>query len=176
MDERDLGTALEEQSGDRPGDDDAGSRSVPGQASPIPGQMSGQMPDPKSGPTPGEEPAQPGEVTAGPGADGDAHGADGPTTEGVLDALNQVFDPELGINIVDLGLVYDVTVSEDGDVDIQYTLTTMGCPIGPMIEDQMRAFLAPVPGVNEVRPEMVLRPPWTPEMMSDEAKAALGVF
>jgi len=99
-----------------------------------------------------------------------------PTAERVLEALKQVYDPELGINIVDLGLVYDVAVSETGDVDVQYTLTTMGCPIGPMIEDQIRAFLAPIPGVNDVRPEMVLRPPWTPEMMSDEARAALGVF
>jgi metal-sulfur cluster biosynthetic enzyme len=135
MDERDLGTALEEHFEEQP--DRAGAGAV-----------------------------------IGP----DAEVASGPTTERVLDALKQVIDPELGINIVDLGLVYDVAVSEVGDVDIQYTLTTMGCPIGPMIEDQMRAFLAPVPGINEVRPEMVLRPPWTPEMMSDEAKAALGVF
>lgn len=98
------------------------------------------------------------------------------TTQQVLEALKQVFDPELGINIVDLGLVYDVTVGEGGDVDIQYTLTTMGCPIGPMIEDQMRAFLRAVSGVGEVRPEMVIRPAWTPEMMSEEAKASLGMF
>ncbi len=51
-----------------------------------------------------------------------------------------------------------------------------GCPIGPLIEDQMRAFLAPVPGIGDVRPEMVLRPAWSPEMMSEEAKAALGMF
>jgi len=94
----------------------------------------------------------------------------------VLEALKSVFDPELGINIVDLGLVYEVDVDAQGGVDIRYTLTTMGCPIGPMIEDQMRAFLAAVPGVEEVRPEMVLRPPWSPEMMSEEAKAALGIF
>jgi metal-sulfur cluster biosynthetic enzyme len=94
----------------------------------------------------------------------------------VMEALKNVFDPELGINIVDLGLVYEVDVAEDGDVDIQYTLTTMGCPIGPMIEDQMRAFLQSVPGVGEVRPDMVIRPPWSPELMSDEAKAALGIF
>jgi metal-sulfur cluster biosynthetic enzyme len=99
-----------------------------------------------------------------------------PATEAVLDALRNVFDPELGINIVDLGLVYDVQVDAEGGVDITYSLTTMGCPIGPMIEDQMRQFLAGVPGVGEVRPEMVLRPPWSPEMMSDEAKAALGIF
>jgi metal-sulfur cluster biosynthetic enzyme len=77
---------------------------------------------------------------------------------------------------VDLGLVYDVVIDAEGGVDITYSLTTMGCPIGPMIEDQMRQFLAGVPGVGEVRPEMVLRPPWSPEMMSDEAKAALGIF
>ncbi len=94
----------------------------------------------------------------------------------VLETLKNVFDPELGINIVDLGLVYDVKVSAEGDVDIEYTLTTMGCPIGPLIEDQMRGVLANVEGLAEVRPEMVLRPPWSPEMMSDEAKAALGIF
>ena len=98
------------------------------------------------------------------------------TTEAVYDALKNVIDPELGLNIVDLGLVYDVQVDGDGGVDIQYSLTTMGCPIGPMIEDQMRSFLRGVPGVDEVRPEFVIRPPWTPEMMSDEAKAALGLF
>jgi metal-sulfur cluster biosynthetic enzyme len=96
--------------------------------------------------------------------------------EQVLEALRNVYDPELGINIVDLGLVYEVEVSEQGDVDVTYTLTTMGCPIGPMIEDQMRQFLASVPGIGEVRPEMVIRPPWSPEMMSEEAKAALGIF
>lgn len=94
----------------------------------------------------------------------------------VLEALKSVYDPELGINIVDLGLVYDVEVDAEGGVDIRYTLTTMGCPIGPMIEDQMRAFVIAVPGIEEVRPEMVLRPPWSPEMMSEESKAALGVF
>ncbi|HET9672506.1 MAG TPA: metal-sulfur cluster assembly factor [Actinomycetota bacterium] len=98
------------------------------------------------------------------------------TQDQVREALKSVVDPELGINIVDLGLVYDVQVTPEGDVDIQYTLTTMGCPIGPLIEDQMRAFLAALPGIGEVRPEMVLRPAWTPEMMSDEAKAALGFF
>jgi metal-sulfur cluster biosynthetic enzyme len=98
------------------------------------------------------------------------------TREAVFEALKNVYDPELGLNIVDLGLVYDVQVDDDGGVDIQYSLTTMGCPIGPLIEDQMRSFLRGVDGVGEVRPEFVLRPPWTPEMMSDEAKAALGIF
>jgi metal-sulfur cluster biosynthetic enzyme len=99
-----------------------------------------------------------------------------PTTEQVYDALKNVYDPELGLNIVDLGLVYDVVVSEGGDVHIEYTLTTMGCPIGPLIEQQMQAFLASGPGVTSVEAEMVLRPAWSPEMMSEEAKAALGYF
>ena len=60
--------------------------------------------------------------------------------------MKNVVDPELGINIVDLGLVYDVQVDAHGDVDIKYSLTTMGCPIGPLIEDQMRGFLAAVAG------------------------------
>ena len=94
----------------------------------------------------------------------------------IRQALTQVYDPELGINIIDLGLVYDIDVHDNGDVDIQYSLTTMGCPIGPLIEDQMRAFLAPIDGLGEVRPELVFRPAWSPEMMSDEAKAALGIF
>ena len=101
---------------------------------------------------------------------------DGPLDrEAILEALKSVYDPELGINIVDLGLVYEIEIT-DGDVDITYSLTTMGCPIGPLIEDQMRAVVGKLEGVGEVRPEMVLRPAWSPEMMSDEAKAALGVF
>jgi metal-sulfur cluster biosynthetic enzyme len=106
-----------------------------------------------------------------------SNGALDPETlrEQVLDALRQVDDPELGINIVDLGLVYGIEL--DGDtVHITYTLTTMGCPIGPMIEAQMKQLLSGVEGVDSVNAEMVLRPPWTPEMMSEEAKAALGYF
>jgi metal-sulfur cluster biosynthetic enzyme len=101
----------------------------------------------------------------------------GPATEeAVREALKHVVDPELGVNIVDLGLVYDVEIGEGGAVSIEYTLTTMGCPIGPLIEHQMQSFLENVPGVTSVEAEMVLRPPWTPEMMSEEAKAALGYF
>jgi metal-sulfur cluster biosynthetic enzyme len=93
----------------------------------------------------------------------------------ILEALRNVHDPELGINIVDLGLVYDVSIDE-GKVHVQYTLTTMGCPIGPLIEEQMRQLVDSIDGVNDFEAEMVLRPPWTPEMMSEEAKAALGLF
>ena len=118
-------------------------------------------------------PAEHEEATTANGAAADAVP---PSRDAVYEALKNVFDPELGLNIVDLGLVYEVEVSPDGDVDIQYTLTTMGCPIGPLIEDQMRALLAGLPGIREIRAEMVLRPPWSPELMSEEAKAALGIF
>ena len=94
----------------------------------------------------------------------------------VWEILRSCYDPEIPVNIVDLGLVYEIDLHDNGDVDIQYSLTTMGCPIGPLIEDQMRAFLAPIEGLGEVRPELVFRPAWSPEMMSDEAKAALGIF
>ena len=93
----------------------------------------------------------------------------------VLEALKNVHDPELGINIVDLGLVYGVEIEGDS-VHVTYTLTTMGCPIGPLIEAEMKQLLSGVEGVDEVNAEMVLRPPWTPEMMSEEAKEALGFF
>jgi metal-sulfur cluster biosynthetic enzyme len=111
-----------------------------------------------------------------PTATATADPADGPLTrERVLESLKNVFDPELGINIVDLGLVYEVEIS-DGTVHIEYTLTTMGCPIGPLIEQQMQQLLSAVDGVETVDAEMVIRPAWSPEMMSEEAKAALGYF
>jgi metal-sulfur cluster biosynthetic enzyme len=97
------------------------------------------------------------------------------TEENVYEALKAVFDPELGINIVDLGLVYEVQVT-DGHVDVKYSLTTMGCPIGPLIEAQMGAAVAELPGFKDMESELVFRPPWSPELMSEEAKAALGFF
>lgn len=117
-----------------------------------------------------------GEATASemPVASGNGHATES-LREQVLEVLKNVDDPELGVNIVDLGLVYGVEIDE-GSVHITYTLTTMGCPIGPMIEAEMKRFLAGVDGISEVNAEMVLRPPWTPEMMSEEAKAALGFF
>lgn len=116
------------------------------------------------------------DVATAPEAETAGSGTSLAVEDRVREALKQVYDPELGINIVDLGLVYDIVVDEQGDVDITYSLTTMGCPIGPMIEDQMRAFLAPIDEVGDVRPDLVFRPPWSPEMMSEEAKAALGIF
>ena len=91
----------------------------------------------------------------------------------VLEALEEVIDPELGLDFVSLGLVYDVEV-EDSDVYITFTLTTPACPIGPQVSEQMREFVGDLNGVRAVHPKMVFDPPWSPEMMSEDAKFALG--
>lgn len=88
--------------------------------------------------------------------------------------LRSVLDPELGVNIVDLGLVYDVAVDGDGTVLIEMTLTTPGCPLGGFLEDQIRACLMPLPQVRDVLLELVWEPPWEPAAMSDAAKEQLG--
>ena len=98
-----------------------------------------------------------------------------PTVDQVVEALKVVVDPELGINIVDLGLVYDVAVEDEVD-KVTYTLTTMGCPVGPLIEQQMQQILTTIPGISNVESEMVFDPPWSPERMSEEARLAMGMF
>ncbi len=87
--------------------------------------------------------------------------------------LRGVIDPELGVNIVDLGLVYDVKVA-DGTVVIEMTLTTPGCPLGGFLEDQIRAYLTPLPQVRGIQVQLVWEPPWDPAAMSDAAKEQLG--
>jgi metal-sulfur cluster biosynthetic enzyme len=95
------------------------------------------------------------------------------TKEEVVEALRQVEDPELGMDIVELGLMYDVEV-EGPKVHVTYTLTSIGCPVGPMIQEQIQEFAAQVPGVEEVEAELTWEPPWSPERMSDDAKFILG--
>jgi metal-sulfur cluster biosynthetic enzyme len=96
-----------------------------------------------------------------------------PTREQVVDALRVVEDPELGMDIVELGLLYDVEV-EGPKVHVEYTLTSLGCPVGPMIEEQIRETVASMDGVEEVESELTWDPPWSPERMSDDAKFILG--
>jgi metal-sulfur cluster biosynthetic enzyme len=98
-----------------------------------------------------------------------------PTAEQVTEALKVVVDPELGINVVDLGLIYDVEV-EDEVVKVSYTLTSMGCPVGPLIEQQMQQILTTIPGIANVEAQLTFQPPWTPERMSEEARMAMGMF
>jgi metal-sulfur cluster biosynthetic enzyme len=95
------------------------------------------------------------------------------TVDEVTDALRDVIDPELGLDFVELGLIYDVEV-QDGNVRVTYTLTSPGCPIGPQVSEQIEEFVSELDGVLQVEPTMTFSPPWTPERMSEDAKFALG--
>jgi metal-sulfur cluster biosynthetic enzyme len=95
------------------------------------------------------------------------------TKNDVLEALHQVEDPELGMDVVDLGLVYEVEV-EGPKVKVLHTLTSMGCPVGPMIQEDIQRVAAELPGVEDVEVELTFDPPWTPDKMSDDAKFILG--
>jgi metal-sulfur cluster biosynthetic enzyme len=96
-----------------------------------------------------------------------------PTADDVQEALSNVIDPELGLDFVELGLIYEVEI-EDGEVFVTFTLTSPGCPIGPQVGDQIEEFVGELDGVTRVYPKMTFSPPWTPDMMSEEAKFALG--
>jgi metal-sulfur cluster biosynthetic enzyme len=96
-----------------------------------------------------------------------------PTVDDVQEALTNVIDPELGLDFVELGLIYEVEV-EDGEVFVTFTLTSPGCPIGPQVSEQIEEFVSELDGVSRVYPKMTFSPPWTPDMMSEEAKFALG--
>ena len=96
-----------------------------------------------------------------------------PTVDEVTEALRDVIDPELGLDFVELGLIYDVEV-QDATVRVTYTLTSPGCPIGPQVAEQIDEFVSELDGVQEVQPTMTFSPPWTPERMSEDAKFALG--
>src|SRR3954453_17355572 len=96
-----------------------------------------------------------------------------PTQEEVMEALRGVEDPGLGMDIVELGLLYDVEV-EGPSVKVTYTLTSMGCPAGQMIQEDIARFVRELPGVDEVKPELTFEPPWSPERMSEDAKFILG--
>ena len=96
-----------------------------------------------------------------------------PNVDEVRDALSNVIDPELGLDFVELGLIYEVEVDAE-DVYVTFTLTSPGCPIGPQVGEQIEEFVGELDGVSRVYPKMVFSPPWTPEMMSEDAKFALG--
>ena len=94
----------------------------------------------------------------------------------VREALQNVFDPELRMSIMELGLVYDVDV-DDGTVKVTYTLPTPACPLGPVIDGQIQDVLMDLPGVKEVVPQLTFSPPWDPRTMaSDEVKMQLGIW
>ena len=96
-----------------------------------------------------------------------------PSVDDVEAALSNVIDPELGLDFVELGLVYDVTI-DGGTVNVTFTLTSPGCPIGPQVSEQIEEFVSEVDGVTSVESSMTFSPPWTPDRMTEDAKFALG--
>lgn len=94
----------------------------------------------------------------------------------VFAGLKNVYDPEIGINIVDLGLVYDADIEETGDVLVTMTLTSMGCPLGPVIMQEVNNALQDLPGIGDTDVKIVWSPPWSPDAMSDDAKDELGMW
>jgi metal-sulfur cluster biosynthetic enzyme len=95
------------------------------------------------------------------------------TVEDVEEALANVIDPELGLDFVELGLIYGIEV-DAGKVHVTFSLTSPGCPIGPQVSEQIEEFVGELDGVESVDSSMVFTPPWTPERMSEDAKFALG--
>ena len=95
--------------------------------------------------------------------------------EEIIEALRTVYDPEIPINLVDLGSIYDVAVNGENNVYVQMTLTFPGCGMGPQIAQQAEWAIQDVDGVEEVEIEMVFDPPWSPDLISEEARNQLGI-
>jgi metal-sulfur cluster biosynthetic enzyme len=101
------------------------------------------------------------------------------TEEAVRESLKQVIDPELFINIIDLGLVYTVVIEPAGEkenIKIEMTMTSPACPAGPQLIGQSKQFLSALPGVGEVEVKLVMVPPWSPDLMTEDARDQLGIF
>lgn len=130
-----------------------------------------------AGPTPAteeiKEKEQEKETVASATPDADARPM--PDQDTLLKALRTVRDPEVGVNIVDLGLIYTIQ-THDGIVDLEMTLTTPACPAGPQILKDAIGALERVDGVEKANVRVVLTPPWTPERMSDDARDELGIY
>ena len=96
------------------------------------------------------------------------------TEEEVLDILKEIVDPEIGVNVVDLGLVYGVDFPEPDKVTVRMTLTAPGCPLHDMISRSAQMAIETLPGVKEAQVEIVWDPPWTPDKLTDEGRRLLG--
>ena len=118
----------------------------------LTGFLSGEVP---------EEPA------GGPGSDLQAT---------VVEALKSIYDPEIPVDIYELGLIYDVAISEDGDATITMTLTTPHCPVAESLPNEVELRVLSVPGVRDAVVNLVWDPPWDPSKMSDEARLELGML
>ncbi|MSQ11886.1 MAG: DUF59 domain-containing protein [Dehalococcoidia bacterium] len=97
------------------------------------------------------------------------------TREQVVEALREVYDPEIPVNVYDLGLIYDIKVDDANKVYVRMTLTAPGCGMGPYIAQQAEWRIAEIDGVEDVEVEMVTEPPWTPELITPAGKELLGI-
>ncbi len=121
------------------------------------------------------EPAATEEFSATAGAPLEA-GAQVASEAEVAIALQTVHDPEIPVNIYDLGLIYEIDIAKDGNVEIEMSLTAPGCPVAGEMPGEVARAVAALPGAGEVTVRLVWDPPWTPERMSEDAKLALGMF
>jgi FeS assembly SUF system protein len=94
----------------------------------------------------------------------------------VVDALKSVYDPEIPVDIYELGLIYDIAISEDGDAVVQMTLTTPHCPVAESLPNEVELRVLSVPGIRDAEVKLVWDPPWDPSKMSDEARLELGML
>ena len=106
----------------------------------------------------------------------DSDPADAKLTERVVEALKTVRDPEIPVDLVELGLIYELIVKKGGTVYVEMTLTTPSCPVAASMPGEVEAAVRAVPGVNDARVKLVWTPTWTPERMSEEAKLELGML
>ena len=103
-------------------------------------------------------------------------GADGQLMDSVIEALKSIFDPEIPVDIYELGLIYDVAISEDGDAIVTMTLTTPHCPVAESMPGEVELRVLSVPGIRDAEVKLVWDPPWDPSKMSDEARLELGML
>lgn len=97
------------------------------------------------------------------------------TKERVVDVIRTIYDPEIPVNIYELGLIYDIEVSEESDVHVYMTLTSPACPVAGSLPGEVEAKVAGVAGVHSAKVELTWEPPWTPDKMSEEAKLMLNL-
>ncbi|MEO0462525.1 MAG: SUF system Fe-S cluster assembly protein [Pseudomonadota bacterium] len=114
-------------------------------------------------------------LAATPAPEG-AGGAGGELQQAVVDALKEIYDPEIPVNIYDLGLIYGVDVDDESDVTVTMTLTTPHCPVAETMPGEVELRAASVPGIRDAEVDLVWDPPWSPEKMSDEARLELGML
>jgi len=106
----------------------------------------------------------------------EANAQGGERQEAVIEALKSIYDPEIPVDIYELGLIYDVAISEDGDAVVTMTLTTPHCPVAESMPGEVELRVLSVPGIRDAEVKLVWDPPWDPSKMSDEARLELGML